>query len=277
MASAQDYEDHALNGLPRWFRGDGRALETIKALAEQFKEAQDQSDTWREQANILDSTGIWLDQHARDRNTRRQNTETDAALRDRLRNFDDALNFTAVLAAAQSVVDAEGVVGTVAMVELREERGFFLTRQAQTGTGGVFSGAAPMLFTPDAGFEALIERPRNVTFQVTFSGSLSAGNDGTFACTVSGSALSYTNGSGVAETDAGVSWTIDRVSAAPSVLTNRKAAYLSRGYRMGSDIPTLVIILPFGCTESTRLAVAEATRQKRAAGVRTIVECRANP
>ena len=275
--AAQDYIDHALNGLPRWFKGDGRALETIKAFAEQFQAAQDESDAWRDQANILDSTGIWLDQHARDRDTRRQNTETDAALRDRLRTFDDALNFASVLAAAQSVVDAEGIVGTVAMVELRQERGFFVTHLAQTGTGGVFSGAAPMLFTPDAGFEALVQRPRNITFQVTFSGSLSAGNDGTFACTASGNALSYTNGSGVAETDATVSWTLERVTAAPSVLTNRQAAYMSRGYRFGLSIPTLVIILPYGCTESTRLAVAEATRQKRGAGVRVIVECRANP
>jgi hypothetical protein len=71
---------------------------------------------------------------------------------------------------------------------------------------------------------------------------------------------------------------------------DRKAAYFSRGYRMTRQFtanPSLVaadraahsfiVILPYGTTAATALAVEEALRQKRAGGILAWTERRLNP
>ena len=136
-----------------------------------------------------------------------------------------------------------------------------------------------MLFQPDAGFSNLAQKYDTVSsYKLVTSGSSSGGNDGTFPITgVSDDSVTYSNGSGVAETDATVSWTIQRFDVSDNLLDGFQQSYFSRGYRMGSTLTTFIVILPFGCTEGTRLSVAEALRQKKGAGVLVIIECRTSP
>lgn len=284
--SVQDYIDHALGALPTWFSNNERALEMVSAFAEIFQDAEDQADFWQSQAFITTAVGgtatepDWLNQHAIDRNTGRRIDETDPALRDRLRTFPDALTFGVLLSTAQSVVDAEGIVGTVVMLSLRPNRAFFVTLTSQTGTGGTFTGTAPdMLFQPTAGFSKLTPLTDGVaSYKLVLASANTPANDGTFDIDgVSGQSLEYQNGAGVAEADAGVSWTIQRFDALGNLLDGFSQSYLSRGYRMGPDTGLLVVMLPFGCTEATRASVAEALRLKKAAATIVVVECRAIP
>lgn len=58
----------------------------------------------------------------------------------------------------------------------------------------------------------------------------------------------------------------------------RGRTYLSRGYRMSTTGENaLVIILPYGTSDATAAAVAEAVRQKKAGGIIVYVERRLNP
>lgn len=290
--AVQDYIDHVLNALPKWFSNRDRSYENIRAFAEIFQDAQDQNDSWRTQANILTAVGAapgepdWLSQHAVDRDTRRQESESDPALRDRLRTFPDALNLTTLQATVQSIVDAEGINGTSELYELRPNRAFFTTLTAPTGVGGTFTGTPPnMFFEPDAGLAKINPKyDSTVSHRLNISGATSAGNDGTPALDgIVGDTVAHQNAGGVVEVDPGVSWSIERLDASGNVLDGRQQAYLSRGYRLGSGVASLLVILPYGdiagphCTEATRLSVIEALRQKKGAGVKVIVECRENP
>ena len=290
--AVQDYIDHVLNALPRWFSRPERTFENIKAFAEMFQDVEDQIVFWRSQANILDAVGAvtgepdWLQQHAVDRGTRRQEGETDAALRDRLRSFPDALHRNALLTAAQSIVDATGVVGTVVMLELRRDRGHFGKYSSDTGTGGTFAAltGTEFSFTPDTPFAS----PLEVNFpgsgdrgnpQLVVSGANSGGNDGTFpVLRLEGSAVVFDNATGVAEADPTATWTLQKRETNGNVIDGFDRAYFGRGYRMAANHQTaFVMILPFGTTEATRLAVLEMLRQKKGAGVLAIVERRQSP
>ena len=86
------------------------------------------------------------------------------------------------------------------------------------------------------------------------------------------------NASGVAGVDAATTWTLNKHDVEGNLRDGRQRAYFGRGYRMSSQRPlTFIIILPFGCTAGTQTSVAEMARQKKVFGVRSIVECRANP
>ncbi len=291
-ANQQELLDFALSGLPGWFQAEERAMEFLGGCAVLFDAARNQLDYWFGQSLIGGAVGVtattpdWLGQHAADRNTRRQAAEGDPALRARLRNVPDALNRQSLLDAAQAIVDASGVVGDVAILEpLRYWRGFFLVNEADTGTGGTFTAGAGTLHQ----FEPLVAfaRPPIKTFEpvrthkLVISGALSAGNDGTFPITdLDEDAAVYTNAGGVAEVDATVAWRVDRYDVDDNILTagaGRLDAYFDRGHRMGQDRSAIILILPFGTTEGTRLGVLEMLRQKKAAGIAAMVERRLNP
>lgn len=288
----QELLDFALGSLPDWFRDDRRQMEFLGGAAKIFGAARTQVEYWFRQALISQADGPvpglpdWLQQHAIDRGSRRQSGESDAVLAERIRNVPDALNLDAIQDAIDAVLVAAGVVGTAALLELRKDRAFLVVNAPQTGTGGTFgtSGSAKT-FTPTAGFARPPYRSATISpvlvHKLVISGAAAGGNNGTFPVTgivVNGAA--YTNAGAVAGADAGVTWRIDRYDAAGNLLTagaGRHDAYLTRGHRIGSQVATLVVILPFGTDEPTRLAVLEALRQKKAAGVRAIVERRENP
>jgi hypothetical protein len=127
----QNLYDHARSSLPRWlFQLSAAAEEWMGAFVKIFAESKVQIDSFRSQTYLLEATGIWLDQHARDRGTSRRDGEDDDTLRARLRIVDDAQTVPAIKAAALAVLEGAGVTvptGYPAVVELRRDRAFFNT------------------------------------------------------------------------------------------------------------------------------------------------------
>jgi hypothetical protein len=276
----QEFLDHAVAAFPNWFASNGRTLENLNAFAEIFCHAADQVGYWQAMSFLLKANGFWLDQHARDRGTRRQENESDEALAARLRTFEDAVTAPALEDVVQAILDAEGIIGDAAIMELRRDKAYFVTLISQTGTGGTFSDLAGDLvrFEPTAGMLALLKNGKTDEFRVILSGAATAGNDGTFTITgLFGDAVEYDNASGFAEADAGVSWEIARYDAFGNKLDGFQDSFVSRGDRMSETKSSFIVILPFGCTEATRLAVIEALRQRKGAGTVVYVECRTSP
>jgi hypothetical protein len=291
-AEEQELLDFALAALPPWFSDDeGRDFAIEAAHAKMMGAARAQTAYWFGQTLISTATGAtattpdWLEQHAKDRGTRRQDGESDAALRSRLRTFSDALTVEAVMDAAQQVIDAAGVIGDVHMLELRRDRAYLGKNGPQSGTGGTFTAQAGNLhsFAPTAGWARppLVGLQPNITWKLVIGAAASGGNDGTFTITaLDEDRAVYTNATGAAGLDATATWRIDRYDAAGNLLTagtGRQDAYLSRGHRMGAQYSTILLILPYGTDEATAEGVAEAVRQRKAAGVRVLIERRLNP
>ncbi len=293
-AEEEDLLDFALGTLPGWFSDEEqRDLAIEGGMAKQMGAAWDTITYWFDQTLIgeaVDATGDdpdWLQQHAMDRDTRRADGETDPVLRVRLQKFPDALTRATLISIAQDLVDAAGVSGDVAMVELRRDRAYLTTRAPMTGTGGTFAVAGTVVtFTPD---ELPWPRPpyqdpsivQVLSSKLVISGAASAANDGTHDITgVVLDAAQYTDASAVAEADPTVTWRVDWYDSDGNLLTagaGRADAYLSRGYRCGDTYPAIILILPFGSDAALGLAVAEAIRQRKAAGVRVYVERRLSP
>jgi hypothetical protein len=292
-STEQDLLDFALSGLPSWFQHEDREMEFLGGCAVLFGAVKEQVGYWLvDQALIGSATGAtsstpdWLGQHAADRDTRRQGGELDPALRARLKNVPDALHRQSILDAAQAIVDASGVVGDVAILEpLRWWRAFYQLNSPDTGVGGTFVAEAGNLhgFQPTVAFARPPLRTFDpvITYKLVLSGSANPANDGTFTISdLDEDAAVYTNAGGVAGADAGVAWRVDRYDEDDNLLTGgagRACAYYDRGFRMSSDRSAIVLILPYGTTEGTRLSVLEMLRIKKAAGILAIVERRLNP
>lgn len=291
-ADEQELLDFALAALPPWFSDtEGRDFAIEGAYAKMMGAARAQTAYWFGQTLIGTATGAtattpdWLQLHAMDRGTRRQNGESDATLRSRLRSYPDALTVETILAAAQAVIDAAAVSGTVAMVELRRDRAFMGKNSPMTGTGGTFTAQTGTLhgFEPTAGWDRppFVGLQPNITWKLVISGAGNAANDGTYTITdLDEDEAVYTNAAGVAGADPTVTWRVDRYDQDGNLLTagtGRQDAYMSRGHRMGAQFSTILLILPFGTDAATALSVLEAVRQRKAAGVRVIVERRLNP
>lgn len=116
----QDLFDAAKAALPSWlFSDENDSEELLAAFAKEFASALTAIDNWKDSTYILQAVGYWLDQHARDRGTRRQNGESDPALASRLRIVDDAVNLASVKTAVANALAADGIVGTGVVIELR--------------------------------------------------------------------------------------------------------------------------------------------------------------
>jgi len=293
----QELYDFAADMLPKLFFSRTRSEEELNAFVKTFDGARAQILAFFQQALILNATNVppdFLDQHARDRGTARQEGETDAALRERLRNVEDALVRSVLLSLVQAILTAEAIAGAPAMVEFRYERAFFRSAVADTGVGGEFFGTPPdMEFLPNTPFarginvittvSRLFPRLLNpagfAATKLVVSGAASAGNDGTFDITgLNGDRAQFQNASGVVGADATVAWTQQAVDYDGNVLDGFKDSYLSRGFRLGlGQPPHIAIILPFGSTAATAAGVLEALRLKKAAGVVATVEYRQSP
>lgn len=284
-ASEQALYDFAKATIPGWIFQKPRAEEIFEAFVKMFDRVRTNLGESRARSLILQSTGIWLDLHAADRGTQRQDGESNEALQARIRNIEDSVTRPSILAAAQAIVDAEGISGTVRGLELKRDKAFFGTFTARPGVGGEFvdAGGGLFEFTPSTLYPLPIELFARSGAQgnprISFSGSTSAGNDGTFEITaLNGNAVQYTNGSGVAEVDGVTAWSVTKHDVEGNSREGRRRAYFGRGYRMSGNLPlSLIIILPFGCTAGTLASVRELARVKKAYGVVSLVECRANP
>lgn len=297
-ADEQKLLDFALGALPPWF-GDTetRDLAVEGGMAKMMGAAKAQITYWFDRTLITGADGPaaglpdWLQQHAIDRDTRRANGEGDPELQSRLRTFPDALTRATLLSVTDAILDAAGIVAAPFMLELRRDRGYLVTNQPQidASAGGEFinHGGNVWGFLPTDGWRdnappfrgAGIEPP--IAYAITFSGAAAAGNDGSFAIIgLDEDEALYVNATGVAGVDAGVAFRVDRYDRNGNCLTagtGKVDAYCDRGHRCGATWPSIVIILPFGTTEAVALSVAEAVRQRKAAGVRVIVERRLIP
>lgn len=110
--------------LPAWYFQDDDQAELVAAFARQFGKAWDQVDLWCDQMFITRAFGIFLDQHAKDKGTRRQNGESDQALALRLRTIEDAVTLPALQAKVDAILLADGVAGTATILELRAHKAF---------------------------------------------------------------------------------------------------------------------------------------------------------
>jgi len=257
------------SSIPRWFFQKENAVEELwGAVVETHGRVKDQIDDWLDAVYILTASDLWLDEHARDRGTFRQFGEVDAVLADRLRTIEEAVSLAAIKTAVNSILAAQGLSTTCAIVELRRDRAYFLTRISPTGTGDQFILSGTTVTLLDLGYTF---SGHEVGRSITIAGATSGANNGTFVITdvTSNNMITYTNAAGVAESYTGT-WTID------SGTNGRKDAYLSRGYRMTqSERPsTFIVICPTGTWPSTRLAIYEAVRRKKGAGYKHIVEAR---
>lgn len=125
-ATEQDYYDHAKRSLPRFlFANDGAAQEITGAFAVMVGALHTQVLEWLSFTYILSATGIWLDQHARDRGTTRRENESDATLQARLSTLEETVTRPALLAHVNAILTGAGYPATAAMVELRRDKGFF--------------------------------------------------------------------------------------------------------------------------------------------------------
>jgi hypothetical protein len=287
-AIEQRYLDFALSAMPTWFTSDERQQEFLNAAAKGAGAVEVVIASWFANTLILQAEGPtgfdpdWTNQHAVDRGTSRQAGESTAALRDRIRNIPDAVTAPTVLSAAQSVVDAEGIVGAVHMVELRQNQAYFGEYASDSGVGGEFidEGAGVFSFVPDTQYQGILQPPSSTHFaasQLVFSGAASGANDGTVPITgVSGDGATFAN-AGVAEVDATVTWTLQKRDIEGNVRDGHRA-FMNRGYRMhGSPRSKFILILPYGCTSGTRAGILEMLRQKKGAGVAVSVECSTVP
>lgn len=296
-----------LSAIPPVFRDDARTLEDIKMLAQQAAVAKAvgvsmllrigvstaSADTgWTDPSGAAITGPDWLNFLAGDYGTSRANGETDAICRTRMRSVPLGVIRSELLSLAQTIVDAAGVVGTVAMDEMPRDSAFLGEWTNDTGTGGTFASGS---FTPTVRFAAghppfwSGESGRTGDSYITFTGATNPGNNGTFQITrLAGDAACFVGG--LAGGDPTVTWTITRFSKGryPNSPMTGGRAFFSRGHRMwrgqpanglgtGKGVAGIIMILPYGCTASTKASVVEMLRQRAAGGVIKRVEVRAIP
>ena len=314
-AAATTYEAElfaaGLNAIPPVFRDNARLLEDLHMLAKQAAVAKAVAagmlarawvgtatiDTgWTDEASPTPHAVLgpdWLDFLAGDYGTHRAAGETDAVCRTRIRKVPSGVIRRELIAMAQAIVDAAGVTGQVAMLEMPRDAAYFGEYATDTGTGGTFTAGS---FTPTTGFAdghppfwrgesgRVAYGLLDVGSQITFTGAANPVNDGTFNITgLSGDAVTFAGGA--AGGDSGVTWSIARIYggrySGQSLAGGR--TFFSRGWRMWRGQPAngigghksiagIILILPSGCTGSTRASVLEMLRQRAGAGVIKRVE-----
>lgn len=292
MALTSDEEELrqvAIKTLPRWYFDQARADEYVAAVAKIFGPVRANTAELLQTLTLISlapgatvTEPDWLGQHARDRGTSRQDGETTTRLRERLRNIADMITAPALLAAANAILDDAGIADPAVLVELPRDEAYASGYTSITGTGGTFTDptGTAMRFTPTAKFPAppyQAARP-GLVWKLTIAGAADAGNDGTFATTaVFGDAAEYVNAGGVAGADAGVDWTLEKYDVEGNLRDGWTRAFAGRGYRVGSSLPAIVLILPYPTTEAIRREVVEMLRLKKAGGVLALVERREIP
>jgi hypothetical protein len=150
-AEEQKFYDFARRALPKFLFAKVRPEEVMGAFAKIFGAAKTAISGYFDQALIGQATSSganYLNQHAIDRGTYKQAGETDAALRARLRNVEDAITRPALLAAAAGIVSADGVVGLYAAPRLYQQSNTTFTPTAPnklektSGTDGLWNAYA---------------------------------------------------------------------------------------------------------------------------------------
>lgn len=292
--SAYSAEEQALldwlkSSIPRWLWMDDKAQEVWAATVKSLAVVQAQIEDWNRATFILTATDIWLNQHAKDRGTLRQGSESDPALQNRIRSPQDALTRQSLIDAVNLILAGEGIAGTAYMVELPRDSASCGTYISDTGTGGTFTlvdgPSNTWSFTPTVPFAMPPFVDPTLTRQIAgyklvISGAANVGNNGTFAVTkLVGAGAAYVNATAVAGFDGTLTWATQKLDRQGNVMDGHGKAFCSRGFRASKAgrPQSIVIILPYGSTASTVSSVAAMLRLKKAAGFNTIVEQRLSP
>lgn len=167
-SNEQALYDHLRAALPRWFFQRTSAPEEIwGAYVKIFDAVRAQVDTWAAYTRILVAAGIWLDEHAHDRGTFRQASETDAALRTRLRTHEDMVTLPALVEHVDAMMLALNPgLDPVVFLELARERSWLMT---EIGTyGGMKS--KPYL---SRGYRIAATRPKKIIVILPYGTSAS--------------------------------------------------------------------------------------------------------
>lgn len=309
----QELFDFAWGAMPRWYKARERASEEIAMFAKVMGAVKKTLMYWFQQAYIQTATRAtgsdpdWLELHAQDRGTHLADGESNAVSRLRISQIPEAVTWPEIRDAAQAIVDEAGVTGTVALVELPKDAAYLGELTQDTGTGGTFSSlpgsATDKVFVPTVPFKFRPYRATTVTAgiagwwhsaRITIFDCAHPINDGAYPITGLVAAddadgdptltgVVFTGNTGaVDEADPTCSWYIDRLEYHGAVIDGTARAFVNRGFRIwrgSNDVNRcanggIVVILPYGCTESHRLSVREMLRQKMAAGFRVIVERR---
>lgn len=182
----------ARDALPQWYRA---VDEFLSGAAKSFEQVRTLTTYLLEQTLITTAVGPtsttpdWLLQHARDRGTVRQLDESDDALRVRLRTFAEALTRDAILAAANAILEADGISTPAQLLELPRDAAHFGVYTAPSGTGGTFAqSGTTSKFTPTVLPPVPPYRDPSVfpflQWRLSISGADDAGNDSGVAATV---------------------------------------------------------------------------------------------
>lgn len=293
-AREQELFDLAKAALPSWmFSDESNPQELIAAFAKQFAQAWDQVDFWRDQMYLRRAVVQFLADHARDRGTRQQSSESVDALRVRLRNITDALTKPTLLARVQALLAQAGVAGTPAIMELRPDGAKLVTRQVLV----LCPDASHILDGETVTFQCA---GTTTTFEFDYNGSVIPGHVavnlvvGYNASQVASALYVAINGTSLRAGFTGrtpgeirVYYNADptRVIESSEAVADplfvlspgHRRAYCGRGYRLMQQTPRLIVELPYGTPAAVGTAVAEDLRQYAAAGVQITVEIRGVP
>ena len=316
-ADEQALADAANATLPTWFSANARVQEEVGMMAKQnglvlAKIKHQVAMTYVGQAVGEIGSGNtfepdWLELLAEDRGTLRQPGELDPNLRTRINRAPAGVIRAEILAAVQAMVDAAGIVGTAAMVELPRDQAcsgdIASPYVADSGTGGTFveNGDGTFTFQPTTGliYPPFVDGLPGLvgSTSITITGAADSGNDGTFPIVsmppildgddLFPSGVTFANILGVDATDATVTWATTRYDRGGAPLEGFARAFSGCGYRGWRGKPVgetgrfapcgMIVILPYGCTSGMQAGITEAVRQLKAAGVGVVVEVNQTP
>lgn len=131
-SEAQALFDHARQSLPRWLtRGKSAVMEWLHAFTQIMDQARIQGQDWLDITLLEYAAGAELDQHAADRGTSRRANESDATLRNRLRQITDAVTIPALKIAINSIL-ATNLLPACTIFNLRQNRAHYQIPTAST-------------------------------------------------------------------------------------------------------------------------------------------------
>lgn len=158
----QAYFDHAKGALPRFlFQLVTASLDVLGGYAAMMGDFDTQVTEWLTEAYIKTSTGIWLDQHARDYATTRRASETDIVLRARIGLSKDVVVANLLLSQTNAILSSAGYPATAVMVELRRDKAF-LSDTTAGGTRAFLSRGYRCGSLRPYGFVVILPYPTNL-------------------------------------------------------------------------------------------------------------------
>jgi hypothetical protein len=280
--------DHARASVPRWLTtGKTAVLEWLHGFVKIFDPVRALAQVYLDGIYLDSATGRWLDAHARDRDTTRREDETDAVLRERIRQVEDAVTDLALQHGINTIIGAQIDISTDSAITIYDvdntthkvitiETGTYSASEIETLiTSQLYPGWKFWFVNGRAYFDSRDEDGNSRVFNLVWSNSFirlafgfSAGatdwdvpNDGWYRSDI---------------------YPLDGFCAITHLRRDRAhmhgsdpgdpTAFLDRGYRMANSLTpmTYLVMLPVSST-ATKAAVEEYLRQYGPAGYKFIV------